>query len=110
VPGRRIMVEGDPQRQSRAKTPAKFGERHLQPLHRLHRIAQHENAVASAQGIHDHAKDIGIHERLAAGQADLGGGRAQARRLVEEIAYLRAARGTFIMSSGSARPASLPSV
>src|SRR5262249_49242039 len=58
-------------------------KRVLDSLHRPHRIGKHQNAESARETILDHAEEVRIHERLAAGEPDLFRAPAVALDLVE---------------------------
>src|SRR5262249_6015588 len=55
----------------------------LAALHRPHRIGKRQNAESARETIPDHAEELRIHERLAAGEPDLFRAPAVALDLVE---------------------------
>ena len=79
----RVVVERDAQRQPFPETPLQFEQLRLQALHRPHRVGQHQHAEAAREACLEHGEHVRVHERLAAGEADLLGRQAVARDLVE---------------------------
>ena len=69
------------------------------PLHRPHRVGEHEHAIAALERGRDHARGVGVHEGLAAGEADLLQVRMPLCRLVQEAVEL----GTGEMDQPSLR-------
>ena len=53
-------------------------------LHRLHGIGEHEREMAAGESVAEHGENVGVHERLAAGEADLPRGQRLALDLIEE--------------------------
>ena len=54
------------------------------PLHRLHGIGEHAAPEAARERVAQHGENVGIHERLAAGEADLARGPLPALDLIED--------------------------
>ena len=84
---RAMMVEADPHRQPLA---GKRQQRRLEAPHRPHRVGQDQRLEAPLQRRGDHCGSVAVHERLAAGEADLAG--AERRRLVQIGQDLRQSR------------------
>jgi hypothetical protein len=52
--------------------------------HRLHGVGQHQHLEAPVEGVPHHPRDVRVHERLAAGEADLARAQPQRLDLVEQ--------------------------
>ena len=93
MPLRRPVIERDPQHQPRPMRLDQRRQRLLHPgaHHRPHRIGQDQNLVTSLERRLRHGAELGVHERLAAGESDLAHRPAARRDLIEKIAHLRLA-------------------
>ena len=60
--------------------------------HGLHGVGQHQHGVTAIQRIAEHGDHVGIHERLAAGEADLAHRQAIACDLIEKGSRLGAGK------------------
>jgi hypothetical protein len=78
-----VVVEADPQRQPSAVLVSKAQQRGFEPAHRPHSVRQHQGLEAAAEAQADDVHDLPVHERLAAGQADLAHRQAILRDLVQ---------------------------
>ena len=78
------MIDRDAYRQPVAKSVSEFQQRRLAFSHRLHRIRQNESAETAGKDILEHSRQLGVHERLAAGKADQGGGETAVFDLVKD--------------------------
>ena len=76
------MVEADAHGELRAEFGAERVEPVVEAPHRAHRIGQHEHFEAAPQRRAHHRQHVGVHERFAAGEADLA--RAHRGGFVEE--------------------------
>jgi hypothetical protein len=81
-----IVIEADPQGKPAAVTGIQGDQRLADPRphHRLHGVGQHQHLEAPVEGIRHHARDVRVHERLAAGEADLARAQPQRLDLVEQ--------------------------
>src|SRR6478752_1098704 len=81
-----VMIEAHadheprPMRLAQAEKP-RFDAR---ALHRLHGIGEDEREMAAGESVAEHGENVGVHERLAAGEADLPRGQRLALDLIEE--------------------------
>ena len=80
-----VVIEADAQRRLAAIGIAQAREpvANARAQHGLHGVGQHEDREAAGERVLDHAENVRVHERLAAGEADLGHRPAIARDLVE---------------------------
>jgi hypothetical protein len=76
------MVEADPHRQPGAMFGLKRIEAGFEAAHRAHGVGQHQHFEAAPERRVEHAEHVGVHEGLAAGEADFT--RAEPACLVEE--------------------------
>ena len=84
----RVVVDGDTQGEG-ARMAFIEGEQRIAPFHEgLGGVGEDQDAHAAAQDFPDHRRQLRVHERLAAGEADLLDGQAVAGNLVEVAAHV----------------------
>ena len=72
-----VVVHRDPQHQPFAVAPPQRQQRFGALHHWAHGVGEHQRAMAGAQAVLHHAGQVRVHERLAAGEADLLGAEAE---------------------------------
>ena len=84
----RVVVDGDTQGEG-ARMAFIEGEQRIAPFHEgLGGVGEDQDAHAAAQDFPDHRRQLRVHERLAAGEADLLDGQAVVGDLVEVAAHV----------------------
>ena len=82
----RIVIEAHAKEQTAAIRLAQSHQAvaNARPQHRLHGVGQDQNLEAARERVAQHLDDVRIHERLAAGEADLAHRQALTLDLIEK--------------------------
>jgi hypothetical protein len=86
VHGAAVVIDRDAHAQPAGMAPVQREQRLGLLHHRPHRVGQHQRLEAAAEHVCQHRRQVRVHERIAAGEADLLGAEAKQRRLVEIFA------------------------
>ena len=81
----RVVIEADAKHEIAAMrlVEARQALADVRPQHRLHGVGQEQDLEAALERVAQHGDDVGIHERLAAGEADLAHGPLPVLDLIE---------------------------